>query len=152
MSAPKSSNLGMLTAFNGASLDFDIINWAVILPPSYTWHARTTAVYAFSDAELNIIMNAQFFHLRTWVFKKKNTLGFLQVEGLAILETTLSILADEMSATVHPNPVPPAMPFVSTTRTWLNKVIWSLMGRKLLLLASKHSSWWIQIHLTVASI
>ena len=51
-------------------------------------------------------------------FWKKNTLGFLQVEGLAILETTLSILADEMSATVHPNPVPPAMPFVSTTVTW----------------------------------
>ena len=57
MSAPKSSNLGMLTAFNGASLDFD-----------------------------TECMNSQFFHLRTWVFQ------------------TPSILVDEVSATVHPNP------------------------------------------------
>ena len=60
-------------------------------------------------------MNAQFFHLKTWVFQ--NTLGFSQVQGLPILGTTLSILADEVWATVHPNPVPPAMLFVSTPWT-----------------------------------
>ena len=52
-----------------------------------------------------------------------NTLGVLQVQGLSILETTLSILADDVSATVHPNSVPPAKPFVSTTWTLLHKVI-----------------------------
>ena len=36
MSAPRRFNLGMLTAFNGARPDFDIINSAVMLPPSYT--------------------------------------------------------------------------------------------------------------------
>ena len=36
MSAPKSSYLGLLTSFDGASLDFGIINQAVMLPPSYT--------------------------------------------------------------------------------------------------------------------
>ena len=90
--APKSSNLGMLTAFNGASQEFDIINRAVMSPPSYTWRVWTTAVYAFSEASLNVWM----FSSSTLGLGSLNTLGFSQVQSLSILETTLSILSDEM--------------------------------------------------------
>ena len=80
---------------------------------------------------------------RTWVFQTPWV--FVQVQGLPILETTLSFLANDVLATVHPNPMPSAKPLVSTTWTWLHKMIGRLMGHKLLLFVSKHSSWWIQI-------
>ena len=53
----------------------------------------------------------------TLVLGLSKILGFLQVQSLPVLETSLLILADHFSATFHPNPVPPVGPFVVTNWT-----------------------------------
>ena len=64
MSAPSSSNLGTLTAFNAAS-DEEIINRAVVLRHPHKHEVRTLQLPMRSLKGVAEYLNVSLFHLRT---------------------------------------------------------------------------------------